>query len=82
MGGGTFDITILALNNSNEDSFEIISTKGDKFLGGEDFDNKLVDFCLDNFCSKMNVQKEEILEDKKAIKNLKISCENIKKNFE
>ena len=52
LGGGTFDVTILSRNTMNEDNFEIISTNGDKFLGGEDFDNKLVNFFLDNFCQK------------------------------
>ena len=79
LGGGTFDVTILSINKQSEENFEIISTNGNKFLGGEDFDNKLVDYFLDNFCSNTNEKKEEILKDKKVIKNLKISCENIKK---
>ena len=56
-----------------------MSTKGDKFLGGEDFDNQLVELVLDRFCQKMNENKEEIKKDKRAIKKLKISCENIKR---
>ena len=79
LGGGTFDVTILSINTMNEDNFEIISTNGDKFLGGEDFDNKLVNYFLDIFCRKFGENKNEILKDKKIIKNLKISCENIKK---
>jgi len=79
LGGGTFDVTILSIDKQSEDNFEIISTNGDKFLGGEDFDNKLVHYFLDSFCKKMNEKKEEILKDKKVIKKLKISCENIKK---
>ena len=79
LGGGTFDVTILSINSQNEENFEIISTNGDKFLGGEDFDNKLVNFCLDNFCKKAKEDKNEILKDKKKIKKLKIYCENIKK---
>ena len=39
LGGGTFDVTILNISKSEEQNFEILSTKGDKFLGGEDFDN-------------------------------------------
>ena len=79
LGGGTFDVTILSINKKSEENFDIISTNGDKFLGGEDFDNKLVHYFLDNFCRKMNENKDEILKNKKIIKNLKISCENIKK---
>ena len=79
LGGGTFDVTILNISKSEEQNFEILSTKGDKFLGGEDFDNKLVEHFLDNFCKKMGESKEKIEEDKKAIKRLKIACENIKK---
>ena len=39
LGGGTFDVTILSINKQKEENFEIISTNGNKFLGGEDFDN-------------------------------------------
>ena len=79
LGGGTFDVTILSINPCGEKNFEILSTKGDKFLGGEDFDNKLVEHFLNNFCKNMGESKQKIMEDKKAIKRLKIACENIKK---
>ena len=79
LGGGTFDVTILKIIKDGEQNFEILSTKGDKFLGGEDFDNKLVEYMLDKFCKKMKESKEEIKKDKKCIKRLKISCENIKR---
>jgi L1 cell adhesion molecule like protein len=79
LGGGTFDVTILKINDGKEQNFEILSTKGDKFLGGEDFDNKLVDYFLDKFCKNMNESKEKVKKDKKAIKKLKIACENIKR---
>ena len=79
LGGGTFDVTILCVNIMNEDNFEIISTNGDKFLGGEDFDNKLLNYFLESFCRKMQENKNIILENKNLIRKLKISCENIKK---
>ena len=79
LGGGTFDVTILKINKGGEQNFEIMSTNGDKFLGGEDFDNKLVELVLDRFCKKMNENMAKIKEDKKAIKKLKLSCENIKR---
>ena len=69
MGGGTFDVTILSVNTMNEDNFEIISTNGDKFLGGEDFDNKLLNYFLESFCRKMQENKNIILENKNLIRN-------------
>ena len=79
LGGSTFDVTILKINNNEKYNFEILSTKGDKFLGGQDFDNKLVEYFLDKFCKNMNESKEKVKKDKKAIQKLKIFCENIKK---
>ena len=81
LGGGTFDVTVLSINKNvdNEEIFNILSSKGEKFLGGEDFDNKLVEYFLDRFCEKMNLKKEVVKEDKKAIRKLKISCEKIKR---
>ena len=81
LGGGFFDVTILKINEDEENSFEILSTKGDKFLGGEDFDNKLVEFFLDKFCKNMKESKEIIKKDKKAIRKLKIACERIKREL-
>ena len=81
LGGGTFDVSILSITKTNEENFEVISTKGDIFLGGEDFDNKLVDYFLDKFCKKYEIKKEDILKDKKKIKNLKISCESVKRTL-
>ena len=81
LGGGTFDVTILRINRNEETNFEILSTNGDKFLGGEDFDNKLVEYILDDFCREYNESKEKIKEDKKIIRKLKIHCEIIKKTL-
>ena len=75
LGGGTFDVTILNINKDKKNSeqcFEILSTNGDKFLGGEDFDNLLVEYALDKFCYKNELKKEEVKKDKKAIRKLKI----------
>ena len=82
LGGGTFDVTILNINKDKKNSeqcFEILSTNGDKFLGGEDFDNLLVEYALDKFCYKNELKKEEVKKDKKAIRKLKIACEKIKR---
>ena len=54
LGGGTFDISILEIQKG---VFEVKSTNGDTFLGGEDFDNKLVRFLADEF--KRDVSKTE-----------------------
>jgi L1 cell adhesion molecule like protein len=81
LGGGTFDVTILRINKSEEINFEILSTNGDKFLGGEDFDNKLVEYVLDDFCQKHNESKEKIKQNKKIIRKLKINCKIIKKTL-
>ena len=78
LGGSTFEATILKINKHEKYNFEILSAKIDKFLGGQDFDNKLVEYFLDKFCKQFNLSKEKIKQDKKAIQKLKIFCENIK----
>merc|ERR1719432_675494 len=49
LGGGTFDVSLLAIE---EGIFEVKATNGHTHLGGEDFDNKLVDFCMNDFKKK------------------------------
>ncbi|HSI37962.1 MAG TPA: molecular chaperone DnaK [Methylotenera sp.] len=50
LGGGTFDISIIEISNiDGEHQFEVLSTNGDTFLGGEEFDNRLIDFLADEF---------------------------------
>ena len=53
LGGGTFDISLLEISKEEEDIFNVKATSGDNYLGGDDFDNKLFDYCLENFC-KLN----------------------------
>ena len=72
LGGGTFDLAILKLN-INKKEYEVKSKCSDKHLGGDDFDNKLVDYCLEVFGKK----KDEV--DKKSKERLKKSCEYAKK---
>ena len=78
LGGGTFDVSILSVkkdeNNPKHKVFQVLGTSGDTQLGGEDFDNKLVDY----FLNKLN-NKEEIKKNKECIQKLKINCEKIKK---
>ena len=50
LGGGTFDVSIIDISEiDGEHQFEVLSTNGDTFLGGEDFDNRLIDFLADEF---------------------------------
>ena len=77
LGGGTFDVSILSLsedkNNKNYKTIEVLGTYGDTMLGGEDFDNQLVE----HFLKKLNF--DEVKNNNKIRKKLKIACENIKK---
>ncbi len=54
LGGGTLDITILNIRKNNDGiiDFEVIATDGDIHLDGNDFDNKLIDFCIKEFCKQ------------------------------
>jgi molecular chaperone DnaK len=55
LGGGTFDVSIIEISNiDGEHQFEVLSTNGDTFLGGEDFDNRLIDFLADEFKKENN----------------------------
>ena len=77
LGGGTFDVSILTIEkqeNSNLSNFKVIATSGDTQLGGEDFDNELVEY----FLQKKNFD-DKIKEDKQCLRRLKVACENIKK---
>ena len=73
LGGGTFDVSILSIKedekNPDEASFKVLATSGDTHLGGEDFDNELVEY----FLKKRKDQEKEIRKDKQAIKKLKIA---------
>ena len=79
LGGGTFDVSILKLKKDEQNSnlsFEVLGTSGDTQLGGEDFDNELVNYFL-----QKRKYDDKIKENKQVIKRLKVSCENIKKKF-
>ena len=72
LGGGTFDISILELG---EGVFEVKSTSGDTFLGGEDFDAKLVDWLADEFKKSEGI---DLRKDKLALQRLKEAAEKAK----
>jgi len=81
LGGGTLDITLLSITKNSEDkiNFEILGTDGDIHLGGSDFDNKLIDYCINEYCRQTGDNEENVRKNKKACKRLKIKCENAKK---
>ncbi|XP_065210475.1 heat shock 70 kDa protein II-like [Planococcus citri] len=73
LGGGTFDVSILTIQKG---VFEVISTAGDTHLGGEDFDNRMVDHFVKEFKSKYN---EDLTRDKRALRRLRAACERAKR---
>ncbi len=72
LGGGTFDISILEIGDG---VFEVKSTNGDTFLGGEDFDMRLVDFLADEFKKEQGI---DLRKDKLALQRLKEAAEKAK----
>ncbi len=77
LGGGTFDVSLVQINNNK--IYEVKHTSGDTHLGGEDFDHKLVEHCITEFCSKNHFDVNEVKKNKKSIKRLKIACEKSKR---
>lgn len=72
LGGGTFDITILEINDG---VFEVLSTSGNTFLGGEDFDQRIIDWLVESFQAENDV---DLREDRLALQRLKESAERAK----
>ncbi|MEK7688930.1 MAG: molecular chaperone DnaK, partial [Deltaproteobacteria bacterium] len=72
LGGGTFDISILELN---EGIFEVKATNGDTFLGGEDFDQRIIDFLVEEFLKENGI---DLTQDKIALQRLKEASEKAK----
>src|SRR6185369_6366606 len=72
LGGGTFDISVLELGDG---VFEVKSTNGDTFLGGEDFDMRLVNFLADEFKKENGI---DLKKDKLALQRLKEAAEKAK----
>ena len=76
LGGGTFDVTLLKLED--QEIFNVIATNGDSHLGGDDFNKKIMDYCLKEFCTLLDLNENEIRKDSKAMNRLKIASENAK----
>ena len=75
LGGGTFDVTVL---ETGDNVVEVLATGGDAFLGGDDFDNKLIDWLLAEFKSESGI---DLKNDVMAMQRLKEAAENAKKEL-
>ncbi|PWG00741.1 molecular chaperone DnaK [Levilactobacillus bambusae] len=75
LGGGTFDVSILELGDG---VFQVLSTNGDTHLGGDDFDQKIMDWLIDNFKKDNGIN---LAEDKMAMQRLKEAAEKAKKDL-
>jgi heat shock 70kDa protein 1/2/6/8 len=75
LGGGTFDVSLLTIE---EGIFEVKATAGDTHLGGEDFDNRLVDYFCQEFKRKF---KKDLSENQRALRRLRTACERAKRTL-
>jgi len=75
LGGGTFDVTLLTIDNG---VFEVRATSGDTHLGGEDFDQRMMDYFIAQFKRKTGI---DIKDEKRAIQRLRKQCENAKRTL-
>merc|ERR1712114_130057 len=75
LGGGTFDVSVLTIEDG---IFEVKSTAGDTHLGGEDFDNRMVNHFITEFKRK---HKKDISDNKRAVRRLRTACERAKRTL-
>ncbi len=75
LGGGTFDVSIVTMEDSK---YEVKATNGNTHLGGEDFDNLLIKYCIEEFKNNSGV---DITNNQKALRRLKIYCEKAKRDL-
>eukprot|EP00475_Leptophrys_vorax_P019032 TRINITY_DN25_c0_g1_i6.p1 TRINITY_DN25_c0_g1~~TRINITY_DN25_c0_g1_i6.p1 ORF type:complete len:648 (+),score=264.33 TRINITY_DN25_c0_g1_i6:56-1999(+) len=75
LGGGTFDVSLLTIE---EGIFEVKATAGDTHLGGEDFDNRLVQFCCEDFKKR---HKKDLTGNQRALRRLRTQCERAKRTL-
>merc|ERR1712093_338947 len=76
MGGGTFDVSLLTIEDG---IFEVKATAGDTHLGGEDFDNRIVDFCIQDF--KRKNRGKDLAGNQRALRRLRTQCERAKRTL-
>ncbi|MCF6514958.1 molecular chaperone DnaK [Lactobacillus sp. S2-2] len=75
LGGGTFDVSVLELGDG---VFQVLSTNGDTHLGGDDFDQRVIDYLVDNFKQENGI---DLSKDKMALQRLKDAAEKAKKDL-
>ncbi|MFX5249193.1 Hsp70 family protein, partial [Acinetobacter baumannii] len=76
LGGGTFDVSIIEIADvDGEKQFEVLSTNGDTFLGGEDFDQRVIDYIIDEF---KKINGLDLSKDPIALQRIKASAERAK----
>ena len=76
LGGGTFDVSIIEIAEiDGEKQFEVLATNGDTFLGGEDFDNRIIDFLVEEFNKEQGI---DLRKDPLALQRLKDAAERAK----
>jgi len=78
LGGGTFDVSLLTID---EGVFEVMATAGDTHLGGEDFDNKLVDHCVEKFKRSNKKLEGDIKNNPRSMRRLRTQCEQAKRTL-
>merc|ERR1719284_423778 len=80
LGGGTFDVSLLTID---EGVFEVMATAGDTHLGGEDFDNILVDHCVTAFTrkNKKDLAGKDIKKNPRSMRRLRTQCESAKRTL-
>ena len=76
LGGGTFDVSLLTIDDG---IFEVKATAGDTHLGGEDFDNRVVDFCMQDF--KRKNRGKDLAGNQRALRRLRTQCERAKRTL-
>jgi len=75
LGGGTFDVTVLEIGDG---TFQVLATDGNAFLGGDDFDNRIVDWLIEEFKAETGI---DLSQDKMALQRLKDAAETAKKEL-
>lgn len=75
LGGGTFDVSLLSIEDG---IFEVKATAGDTYLGGTDFDSRLIAYCVQDFKKRY---RKDLTSNHKALSRLKIQCENAKRTL-
>ncbi|XP_004308867.1 PREDICTED: heat shock cognate 70 kDa protein-like [Fragaria vesca subsp. vesca] len=75
LGGGTLDVSLLSIG---DDVFEVMATAGDTHLGGEDFDNKMVNYCVEEFKRKHQL---DVSGNSRALRRIRNACEKAKKRL-